>query len=97
LAEPKLEELTRSYSLAQAADQFWSTKADEAGLYLASGTSELRIAGPAVVPDKPLPSGAFVKTVAAALAGLIGMSMLAFSLEYMRKARGREVQHQRTE
>jgi len=87
LGEFRLTKLTQPYSQARESLEFWRRKGDEAGELLALGTPELRIVEPAAVPPGPLRSKAAQTAAFVSIVTLLGLSLLAFLLEYLKTAR----------
>ncbi|MGH9428002.1 MAG: GumC family protein [Terriglobia bacterium] len=88
--EARLEELTTNYTLARDAYLLFARKFAEASLWVASRGNELKIVDPAVAPrDLVKPRVRLIVAVAGML-GLMGSILLAFFLEYVEKAKGRD-------
>ncbi|MFQ5801446.1 MAG: GumC family protein [Candidatus Methylomirabilales bacterium] len=88
--EARLEELIRNYTLAKDAYQLFARKHEEASLSVASRVNDLKILDRAVVPRDPIKRKVKLNVALAGTLGLMMFTFLAFFLEYIEKARGRE-------
>jgi polysaccharide biosynthesis transport protein len=90
-ADAQLEDLTRNHVLAKTAYELFAKKFNEASLSVASRITDLKIVDPALVPLRPVSRRVVQTTAMAAAISLMALIVVAFFLEYLRAARGKEV------
>lgn len=88
--KPRLEGLRQSYLQAWETYQFWNRKGNEAVLFGAARTPELRIVDPAIVSMTPISRRVKQKATFAGAMAFITCTLLAFFLEYLLRVKQRQ-------